>query len=48
MMDMVWLMKAIEAVREGRENRLSKDGVSVYKPNADVDVRIDIRVRNDK
>lgn len=38
-----WLMKAIEAVKAGETERLEKDGVIVYKPKADVSVRIDIK-----
>lgn len=38
-----WLMKAIEAVKAGETERLEKDGVIVYKPKADVNVRIDIK-----
>mgnify|MGYP004653987685 FL=1 len=40
---MVWLMKAIEAVKSGETEHLEKDGVIVYKPKADVNVRIDIK-----
>lgn len=43
MIDMVWLMKAIEAVKAGEAECLEKDGVIVYKPKADVNVRIDIK-----
>lgn len=43
MIDMVWLMKVIEAVKAGETERLEKDGVIVYKPKADVSVRIDIK-----
>ncbi|MBS4830118.1 hypothetical protein [Ruminococcus callidus] len=43
MIDMVWLMKAIEAVKAGEAEYLEKDGVIVYKPKADVNVRIDIK-----
>lgn len=43
MIDMVWLMKAIEAVKAGETEHLEKDGVIVYKPKADVNVRIDIK-----
>lgn len=43
MIDMVWLMKAIEAVKAGEAECLEKDGVIVYKPKTDVNVRIDIK-----
>ena len=43
MIDMVWLMKAIKAVKAGEAECLEKDGVIVYKPKADVNVRIDIK-----
>lgn len=39
----VWIMKAIEAVKAGEAECLEKDGVIVYKPKADVNVRIDIK-----
>lgn len=35
--------KAIEAVKAGEAECLEKDGVIVYKPKADVNVRIDIK-----
>lgn len=34
---------AREAVKAGETERLEKDGVIVYKPKADVSVRIDIK-----
>ena len=48
MIDMVWLMKAIEAVKAGETERLEKDGVIVYKPKADVSVRIDIKNKHEE
>lgn len=47
MIDMVFIMKAIEDIRAGKATRLEKGSVVVYKPDLryvsdDIDVRIDI------